>query len=647
MTKPKFESRSEFPSPWRNLRGRSWWAMLFLSLVALTPGAARGQGLPPNMPQPKKPPSGLPPSIEPGPGPGVGSPFGPSSPALPPSMSPDSLSRPTIEAPKGPSVMEREVLTKAEAAFKQLDFKASKSMLDERHAAATKEGRPILERWIALNQQAAEFLNLLCRKIADAPKAVAAVDVMLRTKDMAVTRVTGARDAVLLVEMDGASQEIVPQDLAPASLAALAKKYTFTAEESVPRAAFLLTIGDAKEIDAALVKASENGNLRPQIDGLIAIWRRLDVVPEWGFFRVENEWITFREREERIYDKQVKAAVAKLEQGDKSYEKGITELNDLLAVAPHQIAKELAPRRSRMIAQLLAQPEWKSFDRLSAERQKLEEARKHALELIFDEVKYFYPYASRQAEYAVVQKEVDERVAKVRAIWGDEHGAPPPGVPVSAGFRKLTKLIASERGLLALSDPSYDLNEPGTERLDLLPVDVSTITIRDFAVDYAERQRLDQDRQVLAMNEQVKTSGTPDDVLQVRITNEYRRMMGRHALAIHEKLMRSAHGHSEWMSLTGKFSHTNDENPKLRTPGDRMRAQGYSSGAGENIAMTGGGARGAHEGWIHSSGHHRNILFESHTEMGVGSLGNIWTQNFGGGQEYIGNLGGAGVIDDK
>ena len=42
--------------------------------------------------------------------------------------------------------------------------------------------------------------------------------------------------------------------------------------------------------------------------------------------------------------------------------------------------------------------------------------------------------------------------------------------------------------------------------------------------------------------------------------------------------------------------------------------------------------------WCHSSGHHRNLLYESHTELGSGQSGNFWTQCFGGGREYKGNL---------
>jgi uncharacterized protein YkwD len=52
-------------------------------------------------------------------------------------------------------------------------------------------------------------------------------------------------------------------------------------------------------------------------------------------------------------------------------------------------------------------------------------------------------------------------------------------------------------------------------------------------------------------------------------------------------------------------------------------------------------AQGAHNGWIHSSGHHRNILMPGWSEMGTGQSGRYWTQNFGfaSGDEQVGGAG--------
>jgi len=59
------------------------------------------------------------------------------------------------------------------------------------------------------------------------------------------------------------------------------------------------------------------------------------------------------------------------------------------------------------------------LEKLIERKNELDMARSHALELIFDEEKYFYPYRQRANEYYPVQKEVDHRVAAVREIWDD------------------------------------------------------------------------------------------------------------------------------------------------------------------------------------------------------------------------------------
>jgi len=114
-------------------------------------------------------------------------------------------------------------------------------------------------------------------------------------------------------------------------------------------------------------------------------------------------------------------------------------------------------------------------------------------------------------------------------------------------------------------------------------------------------------------------------------------MMGRRALAYNEKLWRAARGHSDWMSRVGKLTHDEDD-PTRATPYLRMSLEGYRGGAGENCSVGAGGSAGALHGWYESSGHHRNMLYESHSEMGGAQVGSYWTENFGGSREYRGNL---------
>jgi uncharacterized protein YkwD len=116
---------------------------------------------------------------------------------------------------------------------------------------------------------------------------------------------------------------------------------------------------------------------------------------------------------------------------------------------------------------------------------------------------------------------------------------------------------------------------------------------------------------------------------QVRITNRYRMLMGRRAVAWNPRVQVAAQGHSEYMANTGDFGHFEQGDPKRHSPFDRMKLAGYPKGASENCAMIGGDPQGAHDGWLHSSGHHRNILMSGHREMASASASNYWTQNFG------------------
>jgi uncharacterized protein YkwD len=102
------------------------------------------------------------------------------------------------------------------------------------------------------------------------------------------------------------------------------------------------------------------------------------------------------------------------------------------------------------------------------------------------------------------------------------------------------------------------------------------------------------------------------------------------ALRIHPSLVQSSRGHSEDMSKLGFFDHFNNFNPEKYSPDLRMKLAGYQlAGGSENIYQGSGSPEAAHEGWIHSSGHHRNILDPSWVEMCAGNSGNHWTQNFG------------------
>ena len=121
---------------------------------------------------------------------------------------------------------------------------------------------------------------------------------------------------------------------------------------------------------------------------------------------------------------------------------------------------------------------------------------------------------------------------------------------------------------------------------------------------------------------------TGEEVEQVRVTNDYRRMMGRIPLELDACLIDSARGHSEEMTRLGYFAHDSPVGAN-RSPSDRARNAGYVGPIGENIAMGSEAPMAAHIAWYNSSGHHRNILGPRWLCMGSGKDGRHWTQNFG------------------
>ncbi|MHC4934009.1 MAG: CAP domain-containing protein, partial [Planctomycetota bacterium] len=136
---------------------------------------------------------------------------------------------------------------------------------------------------------------------------------------------------------------------------------------------------------------------------------------------------------------------------------------------------------------------------------------------------------------------------------------------------------------------------------------------------------------------EVRTRGTAEAVTSadlqersnVRAVNEYRWMMGLHAVKLDERLLRAARKHSIEMQQKEYFAH-DSPTKHLRTPGMRAKRDGYGGGVSENIARGASSGRQAFEQWFKSSGHHRNMVIPGHTEMGCGAANHHWwTQLFG------------------
>lgn len=295
-----------------------------------------------------------------------------------------------------------------------------------------------------------------------------------------------------------------------------------------------------------------------------------------------------------------------------------------------------------------------SLKAVADQRRALDDARRTALELIFDTEEYFYPYNSPECPpdkarlYPPVQRRVDELVSAVREVWNGEREVRLPG-----------KLLTGLDDLLWLKEVARDELELSLELGSEVPVwiwgidpELKSVNLSTFAWDADESYDLGVNRDVVAYNEHLwasfrpkgrvtEGSGRRADVAeaeQVRVTNAYRLMMGRRAVVWNPQVQAAASMHSKYMADTGDFGHFERGDPQRRAPGDRMKLCGYASGASENCYAGSAAPRSAHNGWLHSSGHHRNILAPGHREMASGVIGNYWTQNFGRGTGYLNDL---------
>jgi uncharacterized protein YkwD len=410
-----------------------------------------------------------------------------------------------------------------------------------------------------------------------------------------------------------------------------------------------LARGSAKEKDAALVelaKLVEKKELATN-DAFPAIARaRGELVPPSGYVFKNGKWSSVDQAAEAARLARIDALAKELETAPADRRDAAwTGLVELGADARARAVRALGTRAKRAIDQIEKSKALEQLAHLAEQRKELDARRKAALDLIFDEETYFYPYNPPECPpekaklYAGVQQRVDELVSRVRDVWKAEKRA---SVPANA--RAALEELAWNRA--RRTEPGEELALPASWPgwIEALDPTVEALDLSTFAWTPEERDALARDRAVLALNQRRWADAThvddakasTDEQHQVRITNEYRAMLGRRALAWDPRIQTAAQGHSDYMANTGDFGHVEPE-PSRRGPGDRMRLAGYKQGVSENCAMR-DGAEGAHVGWLHSSGHHRNILMATHTEMASGVAGTYWTQNFGQGEDFLADL---------
>ncbi|MGE3174689.1 MAG: CAP domain-containing protein [Planctomycetota bacterium] len=441
-------------------------------------------------------------------------------------------------------------------------------------------------------------------------------------------------EAALVVRVGGSDRRIRWFDLAPAGVQTLAERADLDATARLGAAALLYQLGAPKDAERLLAAVLGRApDRKAEVDRIVARGRGEPIDPR-GYELRRGEFVSAAlAQAEQAARKVLTRMDRALRSKDAALRAALFE--DALALGPNALeAVVIAFRRAleREVAALETSPLRKQLDRIAAQRRQLDEARATAKELIFDEERYFYPYSppqvspDRYAEYSRVQQEVNRRVDAIRSLWDDDRYRVRVPATVTDGLDRIDWVaqVLSDLGEL--------------DALALVPVEWAralvpgqTIGIRTYCLTVQERLALEEWDQVMAYNEQLDGLDVGQRT-QLRVTNEYRMMFHHRPVAADLQLCEAATGHAEEMSKLGYFSHFSPTEGR-RTPGDRMKLAGYEHGAGENIAIS-DSATSAHLAWCQSSGHHRNLLMPTHTELGVGGVGRYWVQNFGRGTGY-------------
>lgn len=452
-------------------------------------------------------------------------------------------------------------------------------------------------------------------------------------------RLTGAGARGLVMESPAGQETIGWNAISGAAWRALFAKVTeMHPEQKISAAVLLARANLMKESDQFLKEAVDGDpKLQPVIDGILARRRGIET-PSYGFVWFNHQWMTFRERESQKLAGRIRELLARIEAASSPRERdGFSqELGKLGTDAAEALEIAFKEKKIEITKRLTSQGLARKVSALREERIALDKARQYALDLIFDEEKYFYPYRPPECPpekaklYGPVQQEVSKRVAAVSELWNSKSV-----VPIGSAQPSLRLLHEIDSRLRSMKAFSTETPEDEALYLSLDPA-ATEYNIRTLCLTPEEKRfTYDYNRRMTLFNNSVKCDMTKEEVVCAELTNRYREMMGRKLLAYNNKLTHSAQKHSKWMAGVGQLSHFSTVQGG-RTPFERMRNEGYSQGVSENVAFA-NGPDGSFLGWQHSSGHHRNMLMAGHNEFGIGGVGAYWTQNFGVGGEYKGN----------
>jgi hypothetical protein len=371
-----------------------------------------------------------------------------------------------------------------------------------------------------------------------------------------------------------------------------------------------------KEADAAYAAFFKSGQDTPLLTRVLARRRGIPE-PAEGFRVFRGRLVTIEEEKAILLREEIdKLAKQARSTVDARRREAFDALEKLGEPATEQLALALKERRTAVADALAGERTFSPARFAAVLGNDLRAARQEALDFILSAALYPYPATSDAP-----QKEAERRVEAVREICER------PYARLLAKSEDATALDAELKdldGRLARSDPLAEpLYDATVERIQ------KGIDGARVALDDRDRKRLDYNDAVAKYNREVKTTADDQERANVDAVNEYRSLMGLEAVKIDERLVRGSRKHSIEMRQRNYFAH-DSPTPHLRTPSQRAQREGYAGGVSENIALGASDGRQAFWQWFKSSGHHRNMLIPSHTEMGCGSeKHHWWTQMFG------------------
>jgi len=445
---------------------------------------------------------------------------------------------------------------------------------------------------------------------------------------------TSADKDFVLVSIRGAQSKLAFARMGAGRILDLLLRLVLEPEGRIKLARFALEAGDEAAGHAAITKAlDKDPALSDRAFAMLARARGIPV-PEGGFLAHRGRWLTPTEKTAAELKDAIEAAERLAVASDtRRRDEGLAKLRELGEPATPALVRALNRQRQASVDRLSSLPAVRDPATKAMLYSELDKRRKAALVLIFDTVKYPYPYGPNQKE---VQAEVDGLVAAVRLVWER---------PLAMLMEKYPELRALYEQAEAYSQELGDLGRaPEVAFADLTKQMNDAVGIKRYAPGGTEKSALEWNDKVLEYNRVVDIGADDPEKACVLATNLYRMMMGRRAVMMNDKLLKCARAHSTDMKTNNFFAHDCPipGHEAHRTPGQRARIAGYGGSVSENIARGSEDGTATFRQWYGSSGHHRNLLGKNHTEVGVGRNTDFWTQNFGRAKKKVDLPGDAG-----